>query len=62
MKNAKRLVELNIVGKWRVPSKSEKGEYHLVLKFKNGEYMCDCMGYSMRGRCKHIEKVEEYEH
>jgi hypothetical protein len=31
-------------------------KYHISLNLKNGKLKCDCMGYMVARKCKHIEK------
>lgn len=40
----------------RVESKSEPGKLHLVLvnpRVPKAEFVCDCIGFEMRGHCRH---------
>jgi len=52
--------EKNIVAKYKVPSRSTKGDFHLVKIFKDGEMFCDCIGNSFGKECHHIKKVKNY--
>ena len=36
--------------------KSDSGKDYTVT-FEHGKYMCNCIGYSYRGKCKHSEQV-----
>jgi len=31
--------------KWKIPSKSKAGESHIVQKFPDGRYTCDCYSF-----------------
>ena len=45
--------------KFRVPSKSKKGEYHIVRILKNGEIECDCIAsHKFGAECSHIKIVK----
>ena len=35
--------------------KSKDKEYSVVLK--GGKYSCNCLGFTYRGKCKHIESI-----
>lgn len=39
---------------WRVPSKSEKGTFHIVDYYKDGYWECSCIGFQTRKVCRHI--------
>ena len=39
-------------------SRSNPGVIWRVTRTDKGELRCDCPGFTFRGRCKHIEKVE----
>lgn len=43
------------VSKYKVFSKEK--EYMVIVK--NNSYRCNCMGYTYRGTCKHIDAVKE---
>ena len=51
--------------RFRVPSKSEPGVYHIVEKYEDGEYHCDCAGWRSAQKvgndCSHIKKLKIYE-
>lgn len=55
----KKILEQNLIAKFRVPSKSEKGKFHIVRMFKNRELECDCIAGQFRQECSHIRKVKE---
>ena len=40
---------------WQV--KSDSGKIYTV-ELNSGKYICGCIGYSYRGKCKHSEKVK----
>lgn len=47
------------IKKWKVKSKSNPGEYHLVEKLGNGSFRCDCIGYTTHhNSCRHIKIVK----
>jgi hypothetical protein len=48
-----------IVKKWRVPSKSNPGTFHVVGKTKEGELSCDCTAGGYGRFCKHKLRVEQ---
>ena len=47
---------------WKVPSfnpeKRKQGIFYWVVKFKNGEWACDCWAYLKKGDCKHIQFIK----
>lgn len=54
MKVKKKVFKNTPVRKWRVPSKTEKGVFHTVRMFENGQLTCDCMSFK---ECSHIEVI-----
>ena len=46
---------------WKVPSKSNPGENHLVSWSENGGWRCDCIRFQMSPKpksCRHIKIVK----
>ncbi len=54
----------NIIAKYRVPSKSHPGTYHVVNLYDSGDGECDegCFGYGIHGTCSHVKKAWEFHH
>ena len=52
---------MRVIQKYRVPSKSKKGEYHLVQEFEDGVLVCDCKAFSFKGSCSHIKIIKHYQ-
>jgi len=46
--------------KWKIPSKSKAGESHIVQKFPDGRYTCDCYSFMIRHKCSHIILAKKY--
>jgi hypothetical protein len=45
--------------RFRVPSKSKSGEFHLVEIWDDGEISCDCLAHLKGGReCRHIKRIK----
>jgi len=44
-----------IIGKWKVPSKSEKGVFHQVVEREDGSWECDCPAIK---ECRHIKIIQ----
>jgi len=40
--------------RWRVPSKSNKGTFHVVSWHKKTGYKCDCIAGIRGHQCRHI--------
>lgn len=38
---------------------SSKGDKEYNVVFENNHWKCDCIGFSFRGRCKHIEQAKK---
>jgi len=49
-----------IVKKYRVPSKSEKGKYHLVEIDDTGKMFCDCVAGNFSRPCSHKKIIERF--
>lgn len=43
-----------------IPSKSDKGMYHEVVKVFD-EWSCDCIAFQMREKCSHIPLAKRKE-
>jgi len=50
--------ESRTIKKWKVPSKSEKGKYHIVRQLKDGSLQCDCFAGQMKRECSHKKIVK----
>lgn len=46
--------------KFKVPSRSEAGEFHIVSLLSNGEMDCDCISSMYNRPCYHIKVVKQY--
>lgn len=46
--------------RFRVPSRSEEGKWHIVELESDGKLYCDCVASYFRNECYHIKKVKEY--
>jgi len=42
--------------RWRVTFGD--GEPHAVVHLDSGQVVCDCRGFTFRGRCRHVEAVQ----
>ena len=44
---------------WKVPSKSNKGSFHLVGYYENDTWTCDCVGFNTHKKvCRHIRRKQ----
>ena len=43
---------------WKVLSKSNPGEYHIVSWSEGKGWRCDCIAYVMGKECRHIKIVK----
>jgi len=55
--NEKKLNGRKVIKKWRVASKSEKGEYHIVSLLDDRSYTCTCIAGLMNRVCRHKRLV-----
>ena len=47
--------------RFKVPSHSEKGEFHIVEVFNDGHLECDCpRSVYKKGECRHIKTVKTH--
>jgi len=46
-----------LIWKFRVPSKSSLGKFHIVEIYENGELRCDCIAGSMNKFCRHKQII-----
>lgn len=49
---------------WKIPSRSAKGETHIVSLRTDGEWLCDCLGwaYSKNDNCRHVRQAKNLIH
>jgi hypothetical protein len=47
------------VGKYKIPSKSEPSKFHIVKHYQSGEWDCDCIGFLMGAKCRHIIEAQK---
>ena len=59
MELLKKILEQDTVQKFRVPSKSEPGKFHIVRILIDGSFSCDCEAWSFHRECSHIRKAKE---
>lgn len=48
------------ISRFKVPSKSEKGEFHIVEVFSDGHLECDCVAGNYKQPCRHIKTVKAH--
>lgn len=54
---SQQLKEKQYIYTWKVPS-SSSGDIHEVRLHKNGNWVCDCIGFKTHGHCKHIDYIK----
>ncbi len=59
MELLKKILENDSISKWRVPSASEKGKFHIVRLLIDGELTCDCIAGMYNRFCRHKQKIGE---
>ena len=42
---------------WAVPSKTDTHTKHVVMRREDGRFVCDCLGYTYRRKCWHIDRI-----
>ena len=48
------------IKKFKVPSKSNEGEYHLVELTNEGKLYCDCLAGIFFKKCSHAKIIEKH--
>jgi len=59
MELLKKILNQDSISKWRVPSISEKGKFHIVRLLIDGNLECDCIAGQYNRFCRHKQKVGE---
>jgi len=47
------------IERYKIPSKSQPGTFHIVKHYQNGEWNCDCIAFFMGVQCKHILEAQQ---
>jgi hypothetical protein len=61
MKLLKEILKRDTISEWRIPSKSNPGEYHIVRLLIDGSFTCDCVAAQFRNECRHIKIVKKWQ-
>ena len=59
MELLKKILNQNTIQSWKIPSKSEPREYHIVRMSKDGSFTCDCEAAQFKNECRHIKIARE---
>ena len=59
MKLLKKILNQDTIQSWKLPSKSNPGEKHIVRLLIDGNLECDCIAGSYNRFCRHKQKVGE---
>lgn len=46
--------------RFKIPSHSEQGEFHIIEVFSDGHLECDCVAGSYKQPCRHIKIVKNH--
>ncbi|MBU0777499.1 hypothetical protein KKF82_04505 [Patescibacteria group bacterium] len=51
---------LSPTSRFKVPSNSELGEFHIIEVFSDGHLECDCVAGNYKQPCRHIKTVKNH--